>query len=1128
MDTDVAGVEQCTRVLMDYCLRHCAGRPPSYTFRSGGDGDYVCQVTMPKASPVICTGAGSSASKKMAKEIAAFGVVQRLVSDGFVDLKSTAGPKPPIQSRKRTAQDIGRAEEVAPDKSCPREPQGLRSAASQNEHDHRLQETWKTEFTPLPQQRAVGGNAETGVESRPSSERKGSSLNRVLDVLEISDNETSPTANYLEPVVNLDDESEEVIVLAEEKGGEVTTDGGTNGESNHGMETSLEPEVSTMELDAVDDWNRSQTTMDEDSEIEEEPEDPHAKLAFVSRTTLREESLKAERYFVDVDWRDGPMTPSESVKILQNFCFAYTSSEAPRYEFEVTRNNRVRCTLSMPDVFALKSLASPVSISKRVAKLSVSIRMYKLLTQLGYLGRSAQFKTQLPSGLMSKASQPSQTNADHEEDVYISSPSVLKWIEDPYHDDLALLRCRSWRLHVYMFNLLSTAMQEGETKDYLWYSNALLTRQPLENSQLVIVKLPTGERIVNLEPRGTIDLDLLQISRAREYSRRIFALASNTVLQSLVLRDVNWATPEYLLLPVEKDGSVLWDVVADLNRFKFSLEHGPTKTAPGCRDRLVSSLRKSVVLYRADEMMQPMVTGEVVRPRGESDEHFRKLRDSVAKTLLREGDESLLLEVRRPSPFEFSGKNDRLLYLRDELCVRVPIDAYSIHCVKQLVHLERFMGVNEAQSRLDPDSQLDIVHFSYALFPFINNMDPRHCYERHEFIGDSVLNMVSSTSIFKNNPNFSQAGFTFYRKEQVSNQNLCKMARAFHVEKALQYTTKSNKLRLWPTRFGSVLENQSMTKLAVKLLADCMEAITGLFFTLGKIPAVESFLNRIGIQTDFYGQFRVERLLDSNSALCADQERRLSIAEKALKYKFRNPALFMQAVTHRSIDSSTPYEKLEFLGDSLLNFMITNYIYEKFTDASPGTLTELAAVAKSNDFFAVISVSLRLHECLWYHSECVSQSLQAYVKCLDNQSHDAKMAAPKVLGDVLESIAAAIFLDSGGRLEEMWKVMRPHFLRFIRKAPKLAQSSTAQKHAFLTLKAGELNLRLKFKYEERSSLQGPKVMCSILLGGEVISLSSAPTKERATEIAIDSAREALTESNGHSLEDRSGSRRKSR
>uniref|UniRef100_A0A7S3ED99 RNase III domain-containing protein n=1 Tax=Rhodosorus marinus TaxID=101924 RepID=A0A7S3ED99_9RHOD len=873
--------------------------------------------------------------------------------------------------------------------------QRLRSGSSRNEHDHRPQETWRTEVSHLPQQREVGGsNAEIGEESRPSSECKGSLLHE--GIFEISDDESSGTVDNLEPAFFLDDENEEVVVLAEDKEGEVGTDGGIIGEPNHALEASLDQEVSKNGQDAVDDRNISPASADETSEIEEEPEDPYARLVFACRTTLREESLKGERYLVDVDWRDGPMTPSESVQILHSFCLAYTSSEAPRYEFEATRNNTVRCKLSMPDVFALKSLTSPVSISKRVAKLAVSIRMYKLLTQLGYLGRSAQFKDQLPSGLMSKASQPAQANADHEEDVYISSPSVLKWIEDPSHDDLALLRCRSWRLHLYMFNLQTPTKQWGEARDYVWYSNLLLTRQALKNSQLVILKLPTGEKILNLEPRGTIDLDLLQISQAREYSRRIFALASNTVLQSLVLRDVSWAIPEYLILPAEEDGSVLWDVVADLNRFRFSLEQKPTTTNPRCRDRLVRSLRKSVVLYRADEMMQPIVTGEVVRQRADSEQQFRKLRDSVAKTLLREEDESILLEVRRPSPFEFSGKNDKQLYLRDELCDRVPIDAYSIHCVRQLVHLERFLGVNEAQARLDPDSQLDIVLFSYALFPFINNMDPRHCYERHEFIGDSVLNMVSSTSIFKRNPNFSQAGFTFYRKEQVSNQNLCKIARVFRVEKALQYTTKSNKLRLWPTRFGSVLENQSMTKLAVKLLADCMEAITGLFFTSGKIPAVESFLNRIGIQTNFYGHFRVERLLDLNSALCADQERRLSIAEKALKYKFRNPALFMQAVTHRSIDSSTPYEKLEFLGDSLLNFTITNYIYEKFTDASPGTLTELAALAKSNDFFAMISVSLRLHECLWYHSECVSQSLQAYVECFDIQSHDAKMSAPKV------------------------------------------------------------------------------------------------------------------------------------
>jgi len=130
-----------------------------------------------------------------------------------------------------------------------------------------------------------------------------------------------------------------------------------------------------------------------------------------------------------------------------------------------------------------------------------------------------------------------------------------------------------------------------------------------------------------------------------------------------------------------------------------------------------------------------------------------------------------------------------------------------------------------------------------------------------------------------------------------------------------------------------------------------------------------------------------------------------------------------------------------------------------------------------------------------------------------------------VLGDVLESTAAAIFLDSGGRLEVMWNVMEPHFLGFIRKAPKLAQCSTAQKHAFLTLTAGELNLRLKFKYEEKRSHQGRLVVCSILLGGDVIAISSASTRERATDIAILSAREVLIEPNGLHPRDRSESRR---
>jgi len=266
MDADGPSFEQSPRVLMDYCLRHCAGRPPSYKFHSGGHGDYLCQVSVPKASPVKCTGTGISASKKKAKEIAAFQVVQRLVSEGFVEFKSTPSPKQPIHSRKRRAEDISRAEEIEQEKNFPLELEGLQSARSQNELDHRLQGTWETEFNPLLQHRAVGGSAEVRTELRPSLKQEHTSQDGALDVLEVSDDETPRTANHLEPAVLFDDEHEEVILLAEDKEGEVTSDWGTDGESHQALRSSsLEHEVAKVQLGDVGHWNISQTTMDENS-----------------------------------------------------------------------------------------------------------------------------------------------------------------------------------------------------------------------------------------------------------------------------------------------------------------------------------------------------------------------------------------------------------------------------------------------------------------------------------------------------------------------------------------------------------------------------------------------------------------------------------------------------------------------------------------------------------------------------------------------------------------------------------------------------------------------------------------------------------------------------------------------
>ena len=66
----------------------------------------------------------------------------------------------------------------------------------------------------------------------------------------------------------------------------------------------------------------------------------------------------------------------------------------------------------------------------------------------------------------------------------------------------------------------------------------------------------------------------------------------------------------------------------------------------------------------------------------------------------------------------------------------------------------------------------------------------------------------------------------------------------------------------------------------------------------------------------------------------------LKMLEKSIKYKFKDIALLELAMTHRS-HSGKNNERLEFLGDSILNFIVADLLFKKFSDLDEGDLSRL-------------------------------------------------------------------------------------------------------------------------------------------------------------------------------------------
>ena len=116
-----------------------------------------------------------------------------------------------------------------------------------------------------------------------------------------------------------------------------------------------------------------------------------------------------------------------------------------------------------------------------------------------------------------------------------------------------------------------------------------------------------------------------------------------------------------------------------------------------------------------------------------------------------------------------------------------------------------------------------------------------------------------------------------------------------------------------------------------------------------------------------------------------------------LAYQPRDGALFSAALTHRSV-SGANNERLEFLGDAVLNLLIAEHLYQTFPSASEGDLSRLRSRLVSGESLAEVAASLGLGEALHLGS---------------GELKTGGFRRKSILADALEALCGAIFLDGG-------------------------------------------------------------------------------------------------------------------
>ena len=127
----------------------------------------------------------------------------------------------------------------------------------------------------------------------------------------------------------------------------------------------------------------------------------------------------------------------------------------------------------------------------------------------------------------------------------------------------------------------------------------------------------------------------------------------------------------------------------------------------------------------------------------------------------------------------------------------------------------------------------------------------------------------------------------------------------------------------------------------------------------------------------------------------------LETVEKNIGYKFKNKALLENALTHTSYayeHNVKSNEKLEFLGDSILEYISSEYIYQNYKDLKEGEMTKVRATV-------VCEKSL--------HKIAQKHNFSEFLKLGKSEIQTGGSKKPAIMADSVEAVIAAIYLDGG-------------------------------------------------------------------------------------------------------------------
>ncbi|KAJ6509901.1 hypothetical protein C8R47DRAFT_1034846 [Mycena vitilis] len=398
-------------------------------------------------------------------------------------------------------------------------------------------------------------------------------------------------------------------------------------------------------------------------------------------------------------------------------------------------------------------------------------------------------------------------------------------------------------------------------------------------------------------------------------------------------------------------------------------------------------------------------------------------------------------------------------YLIPELCFKFTIPASTFRTglifPSMMRRLDSFLLVKELNARFF-NHQISETLLDMAITAPSTRME--YDYERLELLGDSFLKHLASIYVFVNEPSNKEGALHIARQQIVSNCTLFHSCDSVGLPSYIQ--AKSFSAKSWqPTNFRASEENpakiesqsdrkKNEQRLGDKVVADVAEAIIGAAYLSagGDCALMAAKAMNIPLpNVEKWSDFGRKLLIPPPTVSAKLEPSALRAVQGIIKHEFKHPHILAQALvrsfsafmsmglyllvqTHASVSGfeRVSYERLEFLGDAILEFSVIRYIYKRDQKLTPGGLTLLKGAMVSNSALAAVCVSSGLYKHMLLATRLTASVTDYVEKLRVKQAEEYQLAQlekrspgqywqeiepPKVLSDVVESVIGAIYVS---------------------------------------------------------------------------------------------------------------------